>query len=55
MELGGESILQNQTAYAIMPLGTKRQQVHEDKERNPRTVRYHSPGILLFFETGDDK
>ena len=42
-------ILQNKTAYAIMPIGKKKSQVHPDEERNPRTVLQHSPGILLFF------
>ena len=47
-----KSILIKRFAYAIMPIGKKKSQVHEDKETNPRTVVAYSPGILLYFYSG---
>ncbi len=42
-------ILKWVSAYAIMPVGKKRLQVHLDKRTNPQTVLQYSLGILLFF------
>ena len=45
-------ILKWVSAYAIMPVGKKRLQVHLDKRTNPQTVLQYSLGILLFFYSG---
>ncbi len=53
-KIGGKSILKKTFAYAIMPLGKKRLQVHLDKRMNPQTVLPYSLGILLFFYSGKE-
>ncbi|MEZ3435128.1 MAG: hypothetical protein K1W34_11000 [Lachnospiraceae bacterium] len=44
-----KSILNNFSAYAIMPLGKRDAKVPCEQRMNPRIVLHHSPGILLFF------
>ncbi len=48
------SILKKISAYAIMPVGKKRLQVHLDKRMNPQTVLPYSLGILLVFYSGKE-